>query len=83
MPRAPQHKGRQDASTMVAPYLKLTRPLDDGQRARLKLIFDRILDEAADCAHTKDMFEPYGIVANFVLANRKIADQIANEEANK
>jgi hypothetical protein len=64
-------------SESLGNYAKLGRQLGNAERARVRDVFKRILDEMDDSHTSGSMFEPYAKVVNFVLANRKIAQQVA------
>jgi hypothetical protein len=53
------------------------RPVTGAEIVYLKDVFTRIIHEAEDAPTTAAMFEPYAKVANFILANRKIQQQVS------
>jgi flagellar motor switch protein FliM len=59
---------------------RLRRNITPIEVSYAKDVFDRILDEMRDSPNTSAMFEPFAKVANFVLANRMIRLQVAENQ---
>jgi hypothetical protein len=57
------------------------RTIGPAEREQVKAVFADILEELSDVGNTSEMFVPYGIVANFVLANRRIQRERAERSA--
>jgi hypothetical protein len=72
----PMHSDHESLGA-YSPQVLGGRPVTAGDVAYMKEVFERIIDEAEDAFTTATMFEPYAKVTNFVLANRKIRQQVS------
>ena len=60
------------------PKILGSKSLGEGDRRYVEEVLKRVLDEMNDTASTGEMYEPFAKIVNFVLANRKIREEVTN-----